>query len=156
MVVLETTLADLIDHIGKKITIAELSTALDQIGFELDSHEQGQLRIEITPDRIDALSTAGLARILRVFFGLKSKMYKASSSAYQVFVEPSVEKVRPFTACAVVKGLHFTDQKIKDIIWIQEKLHATFGKQRKKSGSPDQVLKQFKNSLQKLIKEFVA
>lgn len=29
-------------------------------------------------------------------------------------------------------------------------------KQRKKSGSPDQVLKQFKNSLQKLIKEFVA
>jgi len=43
-----------------------------------------------------------------------------------------VKNIRPFTACAIVKDLKFDDDKIKEIIDIQEKLHATVGRKRKK------------------------
>ena len=40
--------------------------------------------------------------------------------------------MRPFTACAVVKNLKLNDERIKQIIQLQEKLHITFGRNRKK------------------------
>ena len=43
-----------------------------------------------------------------------------------------MESVRPFTACAIVKNIKLDDEKIKEIINIQEKLHFTVGRKRKK------------------------
>jgi len=40
--------------------------------------------------------------------------------------------LRPYTACAIVKDLQFNDEKIKEVIDIQEKLHITYGRHRKK------------------------
>ncbi len=51
---------------------------------------------------------------------------------FSVKIEPSVKEVRPFTACAIVKNLKFDDEKIREVIDIQEKLHSTFGRNRKK------------------------
>ena len=47
-------------------------------------------------------------------------------------IEKSVKKIRPYTACAIVKGLEFDNEKIKEIIDIQEKLHGSYGRNRKK------------------------
>jgi len=47
-------------------------------------------------------------------------------------VDYSVSKVRPHTACAIVKNLKFNDEKIREAIQIQEKLHTTYGRNRKK------------------------
>ena len=40
--------------------------------------------------------------------------------------------MRPYTACAIVKNLKFDDEKIKEVIDIQEKIHSTLGRNRKK------------------------
>src|SRR3989344_3892455 len=45
----------------------------------------------------------------------------------------SVEGIRPYTACAIVKGLQFDEETLKQIIQIQEKLHVTYGRKRKKA-----------------------
>jgi len=49
-----------------------------------------------------------------------------------VIIKKEVQDIRPFTACAIVKGLKLNDKKIKEIMQIQEKLHITFGRNRKK------------------------
>tara|TARA_Y100000310_G_C20646180_1_gene796730 strand:- start:653 stop:2059 length:1407 start_codon:yes stop_codon:yes gene_type:complete len=47
-------------------------------------------------------------------------------------VDNSVKKYRPYTCSFVVKNLKFTDENIKSLMWIQEKIHETYGRKRKK------------------------
>lgn len=95
-----------------------------------------EIEIEIFPNRPDLLSLQGFVRSFKTFIGKENGMkeYKLKKPADNYFVEidPSVKEVRPYTACAVVKDLKFDDAKIKNIIDLQEKLHATIGRNRKK------------------------
>ncbi|MFT7616133.1 MAG: phenylalanyl-tRNA synthetase beta chain [Candidatus Woesearchaeota archaeon] len=135
MVVLETQLSQLQQLVDKQLTIDKLENTLFTLGFELEEVEGDDIKIDVTPDRLDVLSTQGLARALRAYLSkdLKTPTYERNKSSYKVIVDDSVLSVRPATACAVVKGLKLTDQFIKDIIWVQEKLHATFGRNRARS-----------------------
>ena len=49
-----------------------------------------------------------------------------------VIVENKVAKVRPYFVSCVIKNVHFTDDFIKSIMQIQEKLHITHCRKRKK------------------------
>jgi len=135
MVVVETTLTQLQELIGKNITLTQLDETLFDIGFEVDEVEGDELKIDITPDRLDAISPVGLARIVKSYMGLAVEQpnFETYKSEYELIIDKSVKSVRPFTACAVIKGLNITESQLKEIIWVQEKLHATFGKNRKKA-----------------------
>ena len=134
MVILETSFKELNKAIGKKLSQKELDETLSSLGFELDSVENDNLKIEITPDRPDLLSTQGLARLLKAYLGLKVETnYKIKKSNYKLIIDKSVEKIRPYTISAVVKNLNFDSEKIKEIINIQEKIHNTFARKRKKT-----------------------
>ncbi|MBI4983392.1 phenylalanine--tRNA ligase subunit beta [Candidatus Woesearchaeota archaeon] len=93
--------------------------------------------MEIFPSRPDMLSEQGFCRALSSFMGLKTGLrnYLVRKSGYKVVIEESVKGVRPFTACAIVKNLKFDEDKIKEIIQLQEKLHLTYGRNRKKAAS---------------------
>lgn len=132
MVVLETHLSLLSKLVGQKITQKELETILFDLGMELDDVQGDAIKVEITADRPDLVSPQGLARALRAYLGKKNPECVAKKSDYKVIIDKTVESVRPYTVCAVVKNLNFDDEKIKEIIWVQEKLHATFGRNRKK------------------------
>ena len=133
MVTLETNYKELKETVGKEFSIQELEDALFDLGMELDEVEGDLLKVDITPDRPDMVSTQGLARVLRAFFGLKNPEYKIHPSEYEAIIDSSVNDVRPCTVCAIIKNMKLDDQKIKEIIWVQEKLHATFGRNRKKA-----------------------
>ena len=94
------------------------------------------LTIEITPNRPDLLSLQGYLRALKTFTGkekgLKKYKINAPEKNFKVKIDSSVNAIRPYTACAIVKGINFNDANIKDIIDMQEKLHATLGRNRKK------------------------
>lgn len=89
---------------------------------------------ELTPNRPDWYSMEGLARALRAYYKKKHSDYAIRKSDYKVVVDPSVSKVRPYTVCGVVKGLEFNDQRIRDVVLLQEKLLATLGRRVKKFG----------------------
>jgi len=136
MVLLDTKLSVISQLVGVKLTSEQLAANLFDIGFELDDIQGDAIKIDITPDRIDALSPRGLARILKLYMGVAKKptTYEAKPNKnYKVIVEPSVAPIRPYTVCAVVKGLSLGDDEIKQIIWIQEKLHVTLGKHRRRA-----------------------
>lgn len=119
---------------GKKLPEDKLKERISFLGTALESITDTDIVVEIFPNRPDMLSEQGFARAFSSFIGVNTGLreYKVNKSQYKVIVEPSVKDVRPYTACAVVKNLKFDDEKIKEIIQIQEKLHVTYGRNRKK------------------------
>lgn len=120
---------------GKKLPLEELKDRISMLGTDLESIEGNEIIVEVFPNRPDMLSEQGLARAFSSFIGVKKglRKYNVKKSNYKVIIEKSVKKVRPWTACAVVKNLKLDDEKIKSIIQIQEKLHIGYGRNRKKA-----------------------
>jgi phenylalanyl-tRNA synthetase beta chain len=105
-------------------------------GTPLEKVDEEEIELEIFPNRPDMLSYQGFKRAFLGFLGKKKgkKSYKINKPEknYIVNVDSSVKSIRPYTACAIVKKVKFNDEKIKEIIEIQEKLHSTIGRKRKK------------------------
>ncbi len=122
------------DLVGKKLPIDQLKDRLSMLGTDLDEITDTEIIIEIFPDRPDMLSEQGLARAFSSFISHKTglRKYKAKDSNKKIIIDPSVKDIRPFTACAIVRNLNFDYEKIKSIIQIQEKLHISYGRNRKK------------------------
>lgn len=120
--------------IGKEISVKEIEAALFDMGMELEGLEGDALSIEVTAERFDLLSVVGLARALKAYMGLthESPKYETHHDGYIVHIKKSVSQVRPYTVCAIIKNLHFDDEKIIEMINVQEKLHATLGRDRKR------------------------
>ncbi|MEK6850061.1 MAG: phenylalanine--tRNA ligase subunit beta [Nanoarchaeota archaeon] len=98
---------------------------------------EANLAIEVTPNRPDLLSMQGFLRAYKAFIGKESGLKKyivhKPEKDFKIKIDSSVKNVRPYTACAIVKGIKFDDEKIKEIIDVQEKLHITIGRNRKKA-----------------------
>ncbi|MCA9477983.1 MAG: phenylalanine--tRNA ligase subunit beta [Nanoarchaeota archaeon] len=133
MVMLNCSYNDLKKAIGHDLSEEELRTVLFDMGYELDAVVGDELAIEITAERLDVLSVQGMARAMKAFLsGKPLSPYQVHDSNQIVTITPAVSKVRPHTVCALVKNLHLTDALIKQIIDVQEKLHATLGRGRRR------------------------
>lgn len=114
---------------------AKILEKISMFGTPVDEFEE-ELEIEIFPNRPDLISLNGFIRGFNAFLekekGMRKYKINSPEKNFKVQIDKSVEKVRPFTACAIVRGLKFDDSKIKEIMDLQEKLHATLGRNRKK------------------------
>src|SRR3972149_8820998 len=121
-------------YAGKKLPLEQLKDRISFLGTDLEGIEDEVITVEVFPNRPDMLSVQGFARAFSSFIGAKKglRKYTVEKSNEKVIIEKSVADVRPYTACAIVKNLHFDDEKIKEVIDIQEKLHITYGRNRKK------------------------
>lgn len=120
--------------IRKKIPDQMLKDRISMLGTDLKSVSAKEIVVEVFPNRPDMLSEQGFARAFASFIGARTglRKYHAGKGGYTVNVDRSVKKIRPYTVCAVVKNLKFDDEKIREIIQIQEKLHVTLCRKRKK------------------------
>ena len=120
--------------VGKDLSIDDIHDSLSQLGMELKASEGDDLSVEITPDRLDLLSVHGLARALKSFLGLAKNPPRFVLKDDEKFVvnidSENLKGVRPHTVCAVVKNLKITDDNLKEIIDVQEKLHSTLARGR--------------------------
>ena len=133
MVTIETKYSKLTEAIEKKISLKELEEVLFDMGLELETIEKDDIKISVTAERTDLLSTYGLARAIRSYIGIKNKPYKITKSNDKLIIKSPL-KEWPYSVAAVVKNLKLDDEKVKEIIRIQEKLGATFLRNRKKGG----------------------
>ena len=117
----------------------DLQNKIALFGTTVENLDEKEIELDVTPDRPDLLSYQGFKRSFLCFLGKKSglKKYKVFplEKNFEVKINSSVKAVRPFTVCAIVKGLKLNDEKIKELIEIQEKLHSTIGRRRKKNGT---------------------
>ena len=87
------------------------------------------------PNRPDLYSLPMFLKAFQAFLGRKTNNkydINKPEKNYEVVLDSSLKTIRPFTACAIVKNLKFDDVRIKEIIDIQEKIHNTLGRNRKK------------------------
>ena len=115
----------------------KMQESISMFGTPLENITNEEIEIEIFPNRPDLFSYQGFKRSFLGFLGRKTglKEYKINKPEkdYQVIIDSSVKDVRPYTACAIVRGLKLDNEKIKELIEIQEKLHLTIGRKRKKA-----------------------
>jgi phenylalanyl-tRNA synthetase beta chain len=134
MPVIEVNLRDLRELLVKNVTLDELKDKLPMMGTSWEGETKDGFQLEVFPNRPDLLSIEGLARAYASFSGLKTGLreYSVQDSSYNVIVDKKVETIRPYFVTSVVKKVEFDDPLIRSIIQMQEKLHVTHGRKRRK------------------------
>ena len=136
MAVIKLNRKELEKNIGK--IDDKIENKISMFGTPVENLTDEEVSIEIFPNRPDLLSMQGVSRAMLAFLekkpGLKEYKVEKPEKDYKVTIDKSVKKVWPYAVCAIAKGLKFNDEKIKEIIDIQEKLTLTYGRNRKKLG----------------------
>jgi len=132
----------------------KLEQEISMFGVPVENIKEEEIEVEIAPNRPDMLSCQGVYRAMNSYFGKgKNPEYKIQKSSAKIIVDKSVEKIRPFSMAAIVKGVKFTDEKIKEIMQWQEKMHATLGRNRKKVALGYYILDKIKFPVKYIAKE---
>jgi len=136
MPVINFKYSDLCSVMGQNVPIETLAERIPMIGADIEHAQAGDddMSVEFFPDRPDLYSVEGTARGMRAFMGFETgmKKYDVSKSDIEVFIDKSVSEVRPYFLCGVVRGVEINDNMLKSIMEMQEKLHITIGRKRKK------------------------
>ncbi|MFH1521698.1 MAG: hypothetical protein ABIF18_01940, partial [archaeon] len=133
MTILTLNRKELEKRIGK-IT-AELEKKITDMGTPIEEVTDSEVSVEVFPNRPDLLSMGNFARAVNQFCGkgkVASFKINPPEKNYIVTIDKSVKIVRPHTVCVIVRGMKFDEEKIKEIIDIQEKLHNSLGRKRRK------------------------
>ncbi|MEM5801333.1 MAG: phenylalanine--tRNA ligase subunit beta [Candidatus Aenigmatarchaeota archaeon] len=125
---------DFCQLVGKNFSMEEIAERIPMLGVAWEGNEGDDFEVEVFPNRPDMLSVEGLARAFSAFMNIKTGLreYHAEQSEYMAIVDSSVVEVRPVFVACVIKDVNLSDEFIKSIIQMQEKLMLTHGRKRKK------------------------
>ncbi len=136
MPVINFKYSDLCTMLGEDVPQETLIQRIPMIGADMHETEGDcdDMSVEFFPDRPDLYSVEGLARALRAFLDIEPGMrrYDVGDSGIEVTVDPSVKSVRPYFLCGVVRDVEISDEFLRSIMEMQEKLHITIGRKRSK------------------------
>lgn len=134
MPTIEFSFEELCNFLGRNYQPEELKDKISMLGVDLEKIDKESIIMEIFPNRPDLLSIEGFSRalsgILNVETGLKN--YPVHDSKVKLFVEKSVEGVRPYISAGIVKNVEIDENFLISLMNIQEKLHLTHGRNRNK------------------------
>ncbi len=134
MPTVEFSFSELQEFLGKRFKPEELKDKISMLGVDLEKIDNEKVVMEIFPNRPDLLSIEGFSRALKgvldIEHGLKEYLLKESN--VKLFVDDSVKNVRPYVVAAVVKNVSIDEPFLLSLMDIQEKLHMTHGRNRRK------------------------
>lgn len=134
MAVVSFNKKDLRKLVGKKLSEEDLKNKVPMLGCDFERIDKEKVEYEIFPDRPDLLSIEGFARALKYFIGISKglKNYKPRKGKIKVNLDKSVKQVRPYFVGGIIRNLDLTEEILKSLMQLQEKIHQTFGRGRKK------------------------
>jgi phenylalanyl-tRNA synthetase beta chain len=113
----------------------EMENKISMMGTPIEEVSDSEVSVEVFPNRPDLLSLGNFARAVNQFNGKgKVASFKVKSSGEKLIVDKSLPKEWPYAIACVVKGIRFDDEKIKQVIDIQEKLGMGVLRKRKRGG----------------------
>lgn len=144
MVYVYAKLSDLNRYIGKDLTLDEVKDTLADMGMDTKgetyedsdkSQTNPEIKIEITSEKVDMVSIVGIARAIRFYRGIQTEIpkYNLGKSGMKLIVKDTAKKSRPKTVAALVKDVPMTEEFLNEMIEVQEKIHDSFGRGRKKA-----------------------
>jgi len=136
MPTIEINLKDLERIIEVKLprTAESLDSVFECVKAEVEEVKGDNVKLEIKGnDRPDTWNVEGIARQMRgqLEKELGLKKYTINKSNLELIAKDV--KVRPYIACAVVKGVKITLYILEQLIQEQEKIHGTYGRNRRKA-----------------------
>ena len=131
------SLKDLQRLVGKKLEIEEVTELAHYGKGDVDSYdrETDEVKIDFGDTNLPYLwSSEGFARLIKGILGMQKGVpeIKLQKGDYQVIVDKSVAKIRPFIACFAAKGRKIDDYLLKQLVQLQEKFCETYGRRRQK------------------------
>ena len=134
MPVIDVNIEDFRQLLGRDVEISELMDRLPMMGTSWEGETEDGFALEVFPNRPDLLSIEGLVRAYSSWTGVKTGLrdYYVHPSEYEVIVDQKTQEVRPYFVTAVIKNVEFDDALIRSLIQMQEKLHVTHGRKRRK------------------------
>ena len=122
--------------VGGKSNKKKIIEQLPYLGLDIEGETKNEIRIEYSPNRPDYSTDYGIALGLQGQLGIKKGIINLNfkkKSNYQIKVESSVSKIRPYVTGIIAKNGHIDDNAIEQLIVMQEDLHFGIGRKRKKS-----------------------
>jgi phenylalanyl-tRNA synthetase beta chain len=118
--------------------MAKLDDVLAYVKGEVKAYSEKENTVSIEmkdTNRPDLWSVEGLSRALRDYLNLEKgiKDYVAGEPIVEVNVNPQLWNIRPFICCSIIKNIHLTDNTIRGIMHLQDKLDQTYGRNRQKT-----------------------
>ena len=131
------SLKDLQNLVGKKLSIDEVHELAQHGKAEVEGYDENadELKMNFDDTNLPYLwSVEGFARLVK---GILEKQkgvpeIKLNKGSYQVIVDKSTSKIRPFIACFAAKGKKMDEYLLKQIIQLQEKFCESYGRRRQK------------------------
>jgi phenylalanyl-tRNA synthetase beta chain len=125
---------ELVELVGKPLSIEEFVDRITMLGAGHEGTEGDVITFDVFPSRPDMYSVEGIARALRGFLGIEVGLPKfpVRAGGIEFLVDRSVEEIRPFGVGGVVRGVDLTDVSVASLVDLQEKLHLTVGRRRRK------------------------
>ena len=122
--------------VGKKLDIKELEYDLQWISLDLEdvNEEENTIKVEYNPNRPDFSSPEGIARVLKGYYEIETGVpeYDIQEGGIEMNVEKSVNRVRPYIVCGVIRDIDLDEDEVATLMNIQEQLHWAVGRDRKK------------------------
>ena len=136
MPVVELNLNRIKKLISGNITKKRIIDTLPFLGLDIESQDDDKIRIEYSPNRPDYSTDFGIALGLEGLLGIKKGIQKINikkHGKFEIKVDPSVSKIRPFVTGIIARNGIINDEIIKQLMNMQEDLHFGIGRKRKKS-----------------------
>jgi len=139
MPTIEVERRDLEFLLGRKLPddSEKLDEILSFIKGEVKNIDEEEIYIDIKDsNRADLWGVEGIARALRGILNIERglKRYEvAGKSGVEITVDQRLKNIRPYIACAVVKGVKLSDAAIRHIMRFQDKMDQTYGRGRRRT-----------------------
>ncbi|WP_069807224.1 phenylalanine--tRNA ligase subunit beta [Vulcanisaeta thermophila] len=110
----------------------ELVSYLNRLKGEVEGVRGDEVEFEVTHDRPDLFSVEGIARALKGLMGIEVGLPRVNVVNRGFVLNVDNVPNRPFIAMGIVRDVRLSDEAIRQMIQLQEKLHMTYGRNRRK------------------------
>ncbi|BBL45500.1 phenylalanine--tRNA ligase beta subunit [Nanobdella aerobiophila] len=135
MATIDISLKELYKSLNLFLSKEDLEQYLLNIKCELDDINNDYAKIEIKDfNRPDLYTYTGIARELKGILDIEKGIpnIKINDSDYQIIVDRDLKDIRPYIVAAIVKNVNLNDDRLKDLIQLQEKISQSYGRNRQK------------------------
>jgi len=132
MVSIEIDKKDLLNLIGRELTDEQIEETLFLLKVE-SKFSENKIECELNPDRPDMFSVEGIARSMKGFLEIETGIakYKIIDSPVRVKIEDV--KLRPALSIAIIRNVVLSDELVRSLMQLQEKLNDSIGRGRRKT-----------------------
>ena len=121
--------------VGGGVGKRRLRDTLPFLGLDIESESGDAVRVEYSPNRPDYSTEYGISLGLQGLTGTATGLYGLDirSSGYRLRARRAVLGVRPFVSCIAAEGGRVDDNLIRQLMAMQEDLHAGLGRGRRRA-----------------------